>query len=400
LSDETLSGRTVAFVNLAHALDHFVLLIFPTAVIAIAAERGLSYGELIGLSTGAFVAFGLFSLPAGWLADRIGRRNLLATFFLGCGGACLGLAAATTPLTFALWLLVLGVFSSIYHPVGTAMLVTHARRLGRALGINGVWGNLGAASASGVTALLAVAFGWRASFVIPGLVCITAGAAFLWLVPGDGDRSDAIQKAGPATVRVDRPLLLASVFALALVAGGMTFNMATISLPKMIDERLGIELPLALVGSLATLVFVFGALTQLLVGRLVDKVPVPRLFVALAVLQPLGFGLAALSSGPLMLAGLVLVAAAIYGQVVVNDATVARYVPATYRAKAFGLRYFLGFTTGGLAVPLIGLLHWSGGGSRSVLAVAGLFGAVVFAGAVVFQLAMRGGSSRAVAPAE
>jgi MFS family permease len=197
LSPETLSGRTVAFVNLAHALDHFVLLVFPTAVIAIAAEQGLAYAELIGLSTGAFVAFGLFSLPAGWLADRVGRRNLLALFFLGCGGACLGLATATAPLAFALWLLVLGVFASIYHPVGSAMLVTHARRLGRELGVNGVWGNLGAASASGATALLAAAFGWRVSFVLPGLVCVASGVAFLRLVPADGDRPGAARKAGP-----------------------------------------------------------------------------------------------------------------------------------------------------------------------------------------------------------
>ncbi|HEX6014236.1 MAG TPA: MFS transporter [Geminicoccaceae bacterium] len=398
MSAETLSRRTVAFVNLAHALDHFVLLVFPTAVIAIAAERGLPYADLIGLSTGAFVAFGLFSLPAGWLADRVGRRNLLAVFFLGCGGACLGLATATAPLAFALWLLALGVFSSIYHPVGSAMLVTHARRLGRDLGINGVWGNLGAASASGATALLAAAFGWRASFVLPGLVCVASGVAFLRLVSSDGDRPGAAREAGSAPLRVDRPLLLASVFALALVAGGMTFNMTTIALPKVIDERLGIELPLALVGSLATAVFIFGALTQLLVGRLVDRVPVPRLFVALAVLQPLGFGLAAVSSGLPMLAGLVLVTAAIYGQVVVNDATVVRYVPAAYRAKAFGLRYFLGFATGGLAVPLIGFLHGSGGGSRSVLALAGLLGAVIFAGAVMFHLATRRGSPRALAP--
>src|SRR5687767_2725818 len=67
---DTLSRRTIAFVNVAHALDHFVLLIYPTAVIAIAAERGLDYGALIGLATGAFVAFGLFSLPMGWLSER------------------------------------------------------------------------------------------------------------------------------------------------------------------------------------------------------------------------------------------------------------------------------------------------------------------------------------------
>jgi MFS family permease len=291
------------------------------------------------------------------------------------------------------------VFSSIYHPVGSAMLVTHARQLGRALGINGVWGNLGAAFASGATALLAAAFGWRAGFILPGLVCVASGVAFLRLVPDDGDRRGGARKGEPATVRVERPLLLALVFASAVVAGGMTFNMTTIALPKVIDERLGTGLPLTLTGSLATAVFFFGALTQLLVGRLVDRVLISRIFVALAALQPLGLGLAAASSGLPMLGGLVLVMAAIYGQVVVNDAMVARYIPAAYRAKAFGLRYFLGFATSGLAVPLIGVLHGSGG-FPFVLAVAGLFGAAIFASAVVFHLATRRGPARARASAE
>ncbi len=82
------------------------------------AERGLDYATLIGLSTGTFVAFGLFSLPMGWLADRFGRRNLLGLFFAGCGFACLGVSSASTPTTFAIWLLVLGSFSAIYHPIG------------------------------------------------------------------------------------------------------------------------------------------------------------------------------------------------------------------------------------------------------------------------------------------
>ena len=140
---DTLSRRTVTFVNIAHALDHFVLLIYPTAVIAIAAERGLDYGALIGLATGAFVAFGLFSLPMGWLSERFGRRNLLAAFFGGCGLACLGISTATTETGFAVWLFVLGVFSAIYHPIGGAMLVTHARRLGRDLRLERGLGEFG-----------------------------------------------------------------------------------------------------------------------------------------------------------------------------------------------------------------------------------------------------------------
>lgn len=388
MSPETLSKRTLLFVNAAHALDHFVLLIYPTAVIAIAAQSSLSYAELIGLATGAFVAFGLCSLPMGWLSDRFGRRNMLAVFFIGYGLSCLGVASADRPAAFAGWLLVLGVASAIYHPVGSTMLVSHARQLGRDLGVNAVWGNLGAAAAAGVTALIAASLGWRFAFVIPGFVCLALGVAFVALVPGDGNPS--AHRSGKAElIPVSRPMALLAVFAVAVIAGGMTFNITTIALPKVIDERLGLDLPLALTGSLATLVFVFGAATQWLMGRLVDRFTLPALFVGLALFQPIGLALAATTTGVPLLLGLVLTMAAIYGQVVVNDAMVARYVPAQHRAKAFSVRYFLGFTVSGFVVPMLAVLH-AQGGFGLVLAGAAVFGLIVWCAALAFFFLAQG----------
>lgn len=382
----TTARRTIVFVNIAHALDHFVLLIYPTAVIAIAADTGLSYAELIALATGMFVAFGLFSLPAGWLADRYGRRNLLALFFAGCGTASLGLATAGSTTAFAAWLLVLGTFAALYHPIGSAMLISHTRRLGRDLGWNGVWGNLGAALASGVTAVIAANLGWRAAFIVPGLVCLAVGLAYLALVPDAGGGAKA-GKPQRAPLAVAHPRTMLAIFAIAIVAGGMTFNITTITLPKVIDERLGFALPLAITGSLATLVFVVGAMTQLLMGRLIDRYSLPVLFVVLAVLQAGGLTLAAATQGVTLLAGFTLTMAAIYGQVVVNDAMVARYVPAHYRARAFGMKYFLGFTASGLAVPLIATLHQAGGFPQ-VLGVAAGFAVVVLLAAGGFLYAV------------
>ncbi|MCQ8780148.1 hypothetical protein NQU49_26480, partial [Escherichia coli] len=86
-------------------------------------------------------------------------------------------------------------------------------------------------------------------------------------------------------------------------------------------------------------------------GRLVDRFGLPSLFLGLSVLQPVGLGIAAATTGPLLLLGLVLAIAAIYGQVVINDAMIARYVPAHQRAKAYSLRYFVGFTASGFVVP-------------------------------------------------
>ena len=66
LDADTRRRMAIGFLNWAHALDHFVMLIFPTVVISLALAEGRSYADLIALGTGSFVAFGVFSLPAGW----------------------------------------------------------------------------------------------------------------------------------------------------------------------------------------------------------------------------------------------------------------------------------------------------------------------------------------------
>jgi MFS family permease len=221
------------------------------------------------------------------------------------------------------------------------------------------------------------------AFALPGALCVLCGLAFLWAVRGDGDVAPK-GKAASNTAPASRPLVVIAVFAVAIIAGGMTFNVTTIAMPKIIDERMGLEISLALTGSLATGVFVLGALTQLVIGRLLDRFPLSDIFVALAALQPLGLCVAAASTGISLLFGLVLVTAAIYGQVVVNDAMVAQYVAPEFRAKAFSVRYFLGFTASGFAAPLIAVLH-AHGGFPIVLGSTALFGAMVFACAATFR---------------
>ncbi len=391
--------RTILFVNWAHALDHFVLLIFPTAVIAIAADLHRDYSGLISLSTGAFVAFGLFALPVGWLADRFGRKAMLRLFFFGYGAACMLVAISGSVPMLGVSLLMLGIFSAIYHPIGSSMIVANTAQLGRALGVNGVWGNMGAALAPGITAALAMAFGWRAAFFVPGAVLIATGIAFVFLV---AEHDAEIKKTtGRHTFQASRNhvIVLLAVFMTAILAGGLTFNIVTISMPKVIDEQLGQHLPLAATGWVTSGIFVCGALTQISIGRLIDRVELTTLFVWLSVFQPIGLLLAAFTSGlPLML-GLILVTAALYGQVVINDAMVGRYVPDAYRNRVYSVRFFLAFTVGGLAVPIIGALHRDGG-FHAVLLVSGAIGAVIFASALATWALTRGRLQVTPAPAE
>src|SRR5437588_10907466 len=125
-SADTTRRRSIGFINWAHAIDHYVMLILATAVIELATVHQRTYAELIALGTPSFVAFGVFSLPAGWLADRWSRRNMIALFYFGCGAALAAAGLAPNLVALAVALTALGTFAAIYHPVGTAMLIDEA----------------------------------------------------------------------------------------------------------------------------------------------------------------------------------------------------------------------------------------------------------------------------------
>ena len=137
------SRTTILLLNVAHAVDHMFLLIFATAVTTIAADFGLArWEDLMPFGVGAFVMFGLGSLPAGRLGDLWGRRSMMIIFFFGMGLSSLLAAITQGPWQLAAALTLIGVFASIYHPVGIPMLLQAAVRPGATIGINGLAGNL------------------------------------------------------------------------------------------------------------------------------------------------------------------------------------------------------------------------------------------------------------------
>ena len=379
--------RTIAFINTAHFFDHFMLLIYATAVITMAPEFGLSYGLGIALATGLFACFGLFSLPAGWLADRWSRRHMLALFWLG-GGACLILTGlAHSPWQLVAAMTAVGIFAAIYHPVGTAMLISITGASGRALGVNGVFGNLGVASAPLVTGLILDLGGWRWSFVLPGLAMIGIGIVYMLMVPKD---IAGVGRSAASTVRPAGALdlrLVVIILGLTVLAGGFTFNTVTVALPKFVVEELpDFTTALAYAGTIATGIYLAGAVTQLIVGRIADRFPLGVIFFVLAMFQVVGFSGMALLSGPAALAAAVLSLSAVYGQVLINDLIIARNVADIWRSRAFAMRYMLGFAASAGAVPLIAVLHRPETGYGPVFMVMIGFGLLVAASAGAYAL--------------
>src|SRR6185503_8845866 len=179
-------GYLVPFINLGHFVDHLAMLVFPTVVVALAREWQQPYSELLPMALGGFIAFGAFALPAGWLADHWSRYKMMVVFFLGIGASLFLTGFARTSWQIGVGLFITGMFAAIYHPVGIAMLVAAPEKMGRALGWNGLWGNLGLAAAALISGALMDWLGWRAAFFVPGAIAMTVGVGFLLLVPDPG----------------------------------------------------------------------------------------------------------------------------------------------------------------------------------------------------------------------
>jgi MFS family permease len=351
----------IVFLNVAHGLDHFVILIYPTVVIELQAAYGESYATLIGLSTASFVAFGLFSLPAGWLGDRYSRRNMMIVFYLGCGVSLIGAAMAPSLYVLAFALFCLGMFAAIYHPVGTAMILENATQRGRSLAFNGVCGNLGVSLAAGVTAALTAAISWRGAFLVPGLICIATGVIYLWLIPEEGRHAKRRGAAADVALSPSNAAIIFGLFVVVALSAGLVFNTISVSLPKIVDERVGAGISLVEVGGLTTAVFLCGALAQLAVGRLVERFPLHILFALSAIAQFTGIVWAAHSSGMALVLALAFTMAAIYGQITLNDLVIARYTADAWRSRVYAVRYFLTFIVSGVAVSMIAVLYGRGG---------------------------------------
>jgi MFS family permease len=381
----TTSRRMSLLLNLGHALDHLLMLIFPTVVLAMSAELGRGYADLLPLSLGGFIAFGACSIPAGWLADRWSRTGMMTVFFFGIGTASILTGFAAGPGQIALGLTLIGVFAAIYHPVGIAMLVANRDNVGRVLGVNGVFGNVGVAFSALMAGALAEAAGWRAAFIVPGVIALGVGVVFAFAARSAPGVTAARKPAAAAKLsRAD----LARVFGVLTVAtacGGVIFNATTISMPKVFDERLTALTSSTLgIGMLVCGVYLIAAMAQLCVGWWLDRRSLKSVFVPVVALQVPLLLLAGTMENYLMLATAVAMMFFVFGQIPINDAMIARYTAEEWRARAYAVRYVLSFGASALAVPLVAWVYRSSGDFRVLYYVLGTLAFLTFSAALLF----------------
>ena len=374
------------YLNVGHFLDHLFMLIFASvAALRLNSEWGMSYAELIPYATPGFIAFGLCAILAGWIADKWSREGMIVIFFIGIGLSSILAGMSSGPLEIAASLTLIGVFAAIYHPVGLAMVVHDRERTGIPLAINGIFGNMGVASAALLTGFMIDNAGWRSAFYVPGFISILLGIAYLMFVRA-GNSAAASEaptaSAGRQSIPAAKPRhVLLRVFAIIFFTtalGGLIFQSTTFALPKIFAERLTDFAGTATrVGWYAFLVFSLAALAQLVIGYLVDRHSIRAVFATVALLQAVFFYTMTQLSGIAALLVAIAFMFAVFGQIPINDVLVGRMARSEWRSRAYALRYVVTFSVMASAVPLIGWVHGTWGFDR-------LFQILAFAATTIF----------------
>ncbi len=350
---------SLIFSCLGHTYMHLFTAFYFVIVLALEEAWSLPYHELVELWTLGALLVGLCALPAGWLGDRWSARGMMVVYFIGLGAASILCALVDGTTALFVGLTAIGVFSSIYHPVGIAWLVRNAESRGKALGINGVFGSVGIAAASIVAGFLIDQFGWRAAFYVPGAICLATGLALLVCIQlGLAEEGGPRVTSEPPPSRGDMVrvfvILLFTMFCMGLI-----FQGTQAALPKVFDLRLRDIAGEGVfgIGAILAGVYIAGGITQIAGGYMADKYPLKPIYVGVYLFQvPVLAALAAFSGLPLIGMAALIVLLSTAG-LPAENMLLARYTPARHHSLAFGIKFVLAFGAAPVAIAFVALVQ-------------------------------------------
>jgi MFS family permease len=372
----------------AHFFTHFFTLAFPAITIPLTTAFAMPLEQVVKLSFMMYLLYGLMALPAGLLADRSRAKPLLVfgIFLMGAGLIVAG--AVPDPNVMSVALSAVGIGASIYHPAGLALISRTVRQRGVALGVNGVFGNLGIALAPLATGFFSWTFGWQAALIIMGSIGV-ATAGFLQLLHVD----EAIRPVAARQSHAGRDMArYFFILCVALVLGGIAYRGNMLLLPAYMEHRTTFlatfidRLPLPQGHSTATfaatvlssVVLFAGLFGQVWGGRLADRLELRRAYLAFQAIS-LPFILAMAFTGEVWLvacaAGYELFA---LGVQPIENSLIAAMTPERWRSTSYAVKFVLNFGVGASAVHLIG----------PVKEAYSLEGVYVFLAGVVFLLVL------------
>jgi len=354
-----LSGLLPLFF-FAHFGHHVVGAMLRPLMPMIRNDLGLSYTKA-GWTMSAFaITGGLSQLPAGWLSDRFGPRLMVLLSVTGVSvvGLLIGLSHSYVAL---ITLLVLAaILGGGYHPASAAAIASTVPvgYLGRALGLHFIGGSSAFWAVPLLAAPIAVAWGWRGSYITLSIPIIILGILLYILI---GRRVPAyLRKSQPVDSEVTTapaPIpwrKLAPFIIMSVTVGTMVQSVAAYLSLYAVDYLGVTEAVAAMLMAITPAVSLFGAPVG---GYLADRFGgIPVLLVISFLAIPLIYLLGTASNVTSLVILMVAVGIVSTTRMPTSESYIAGNTPERRRATVLGIYFFAGTEVAGLLTPVLGNL--------------------------------------------
>jgi MFS family permease len=352
--------RIIGVTTAAHGLNHGFVLIFAAVLPLLQGEFGTSYLRLGLIGNICFLAFGLGSLPAGILTDRIGSKKLITLYLFGAACSSFLVALSGSLLALGAFIGFVGLFCSTYHPASNALISRGIKKTGKGFGIHGVSGSLGVALTPLVAGFLASVLGWKTTYAIFGVAGVVVGLASLTL-PEVQEKQEKDEREDRTPHKEEGSSLLPLIVFFASAAlTGLCYRGVLTFLPTYMAQKVQIDvLPMgsvALGGMMSTVALLFGTIGQYMGGNLSDRyLPEWVYFGAYLLGVPFLF-LVGLSTNLFVVLAALAFAFFYFSTQPTGVHLLARYTTVRFRGTAYGIHFFLGFGVGSFASTLSGYI--------------------------------------------
>ncbi len=373
------SALTRLYSGAGHVFSHVFFTGYAVVVVDLANRGafGADYATLLPLTGLGLFLYGLGAVPAGLLADRWSGPGMMAVYFVGTGACAIAAGFADSAAALLLGMAGIGLFSSIYHPVGIAWIARMPGRRGWTIGVNGMLGNLSVALSPLLAGVLIDLASWRAAFIVPGAVCLAFGVALLLTLdrvrePPHLEREAMEEKVDPGAWR---GLLL---LCFTVLCTGVFFSAVTSVLPKYAADTVPTLTSMTSVGLAVAPVFLLGSAGQLLGGHLSDRYPPQRIYLGCWLLQCLALVMVVALGGAGSLVGIAFAVTFLLSAIPSENVMFARFTPPHWRGTVYGVKFVLAFSIGWPIVELSGWIYGERGGFEflfAILAAVSLFAA-------------------------
>jgi MFS family permease len=334
--------------------------VLPPLIPLLVGEFSTDYFHLGIVVTVFSYAFGLGSLPAGYLSDRVGPRRLITLYLFGAGFLSVCILPVGSLWTYGILMGLIGLFCSTFHPASNTLISHGIREKGRAFGINGIAGSLGIAIVPALSAWTGSAIVWKAPHVIFGLLGIGIGF-FSMTIPRWPVRKGSVGVGKESEAGLSKiSYLNLIVFFTSAAALGLTYKGIMTFLPTYMGQNVHLSFfkldTVAIGGTIATIALLSGAVGQYVAGRLVDRYKPERLYLGAVVLGTIFVFLMAKGLNLFLVVSAIFYSFFYFSTQPIQNYLLTQYLPEHRQGIGFGIHFFLTFGVGSTAAAVCGYL--------------------------------------------